>query len=710
MNKAITQFQLGSLLVTMFSVLAVALPLFIDVHQPLTLAVLEILAIAVSATVLAMAIKAGVIRLPDGFTNMAASVFLLLAVLSCFFSVYQPTSWRALFWMLLIGLVAVAATNLTHLVSGFSLNLFWAIVISALLQSLIGLHQQFFSGFYQQFFNEFYTDFLMANARGGSIRSIGTFQNANYYAAFLNIGLALSVAQAISTRDELWKRGIYALISLQLFLGVFLSGSKMALAIAALTIALLLVRRKLLLAIPVVAVVIGLVVVPNPLKDSVMRGISGDATFGMRPALWATAAEMTIERPLWGTGPNNYRFLSHLHQPATEHEVARYGRVPTIAHNSTLQVFAEAGIFAGVAAVVLFCRLLWFAFFIYVGRWREKEYTALQVAAAVAIFGVVLHSLLDNTLNHPALLFIFALLTPFIIGGRIIIHEGPMASVKPGKLRLALATGLAIILISISALYAIDHGMYEQRMKTADDGIETGLRLLSFARSSDDPRRTQAVNRLFEVAKTMQQYGDLYDGRLTFHRKLGLLNKVFFEQSGEMQFFNNAINHFRAADAALHNASREDVYNELEVYLSLVRRGYFRSPEIVERLDELRQEIVLRWPRRAYFHVVAASISMELDDVHQARQHIEEAIALEPRYLKAYIIGDRLGILTGNQVYRKEQQAAFAAALEELAEMDLPGRSDAYTWLLISPSQRYPDQEWLEIYADELDFLSKRVQ
>lgn len=55
-------------------------------------------------------------------------------------------------------------------------------------------------------------------------------------------------------------------------------------------------------------VVILLVLIPNPVRDGFLRAITADPYITMRPGIWGSAVSMTLDNPLVGSGPDNFRY------------------------------------------------------------------------------------------------------------------------------------------------------------------------------------------------------------------------------------------------------------------------------------------------------------------------------------------------------------------------------------------------------------------
>jgi O-antigen ligase len=640
-------------------------------------------------------------RWPPKLLSLPAIVFVVLSIVSSLTAVYPVDAWQRLFELLLFGLLFIAVINLVRLFPEYQKTIHYFFVGSALVQTLIGAHQVLFIGFYRESLPGFYQQILAENFRGGSYRAVGTFANANYFACFLNVALALSLERVTAKNQDRNGRILWSIASLVLLAGVFISASKMGMAISALILFYLLGRldKRILMTFALLAILA--LVVPNPVQTQFIRGIQGDSSFGMRPGIWGASLEMTLARPLTGTGPGNYQYLSHLHAPEVKNEIARYGRFPRIAHNSYLQVFAEVGIPGGLAFLILIAviaRELLKLFNADVSGARDHPYA---IGAAVAFVSVALHAMVDNTLNHFTLGFVLSYLLAAALPFEELelLERGQrMRSLLDRFGRVSLTTFSIVSVFLVWVVFIVRPAVYESNMEQIQNQYSQIAALEKSTRTVQ-----QRITKLEALNNKIQSLREQYKSNLAVNRYSGQVNADLFSLTNRFEYFNQSIHDYRTADTSLGGKSREDVYSQLQLYLDLIGKGYPPSKEIQATLLELSDKTVQSWPDRAYFYMVAASLNLQMNDVNRGRELIDRAVELEPNYLQAYVFGDRIGVLTGNNEYRQQMQQGFTEAIQRIRTLGPPDADDQYGKVLISLDRRFSDQDWIDAALQQVN-------
>ncbi len=123
----------------------------------------------------------------------------------------------------------------------------------------------------------------------------------------------------------------------------------------------------------------------------------------MRTDAWARTAEIISDHPLGGTGLGTFEWVFAQYQRRGEWLTWEQ------AHNDYLQLLAEAGLVGGMLFAWAFV-----VFIVYILRpalkvaLREPRWTTL--AAASAVFAMMLHSVVDFNLQIPATAVLFSVL------------------------------------------------------------------------------------------------------------------------------------------------------------------------------------------------------------------------------------------------------------------------------------------------------------
>jgi putative inorganic carbon (hco3(-)) transporter len=308
-----------------------------------------------------------------------------------------------------LGLVAFATANLLR-TSRDVLIVVGAIAASLLGQALIGAVQ-----------------FVLrigppSFAIGPFLRAYGTFGQPNPYGGYLAMGLPLLAAVVIVWWREasvLTRAALSGCLALgALAMGMSLSrGAWIGLVVAALTMALAWSRRSALIAgaVPLVGAVVvaasGVGLLPESLQARIAPALDYIRVFNARGVLplpdtfaivermahWQAAADMFVDRPLFGAGPGHYPIAY------ADYAILPYWRDALgHAHNIYLNVAAESGV-AGLLGFSLMIAV-WAVYWVKAVRGRANAAGSLRIAVALGVGGCIAaaltHSLFDNLFVH----------------------------------------------------------------------------------------------------------------------------------------------------------------------------------------------------------------------------------------------------------------------------------------------------------------------
>ncbi|MHB8050470.1 MAG: O-antigen ligase family protein [Coriobacteriia bacterium] len=228
-------------------------------------------------------------------------------------------------------------------------------------------------------------------------RVFSTFDNPNFYAEFLVLLFAVTLALVFIERGPLRyvAAGLLAAESMALLL-TYTRGSWLALAVG-LLVAVLMIDTRLLL--PFVLGGAALIpVVPGALARVLsIFSLEGTATYRM--SLWRVAGSAIRDQPAFGYGMGRWYdafATTALKHPELGVNVAYYG-----AHQSYFQLTAEVGVIGGIAfAVMVFaaCRMGAFYGPRMGGDLRSRLVNASLTAGMIAF---ALNALTSNAFQHP---------------------------------------------------------------------------------------------------------------------------------------------------------------------------------------------------------------------------------------------------------------------------------------------------------------------
>ena len=242
------------------------------------------------------------------------------------------------------------------------------------------------------------------------------FVNPNYFASFLLVGFSICLSMALF-RTERVQRAFGLAGAVLFYYGITQAWSRGA-TIAALAVTAFAIlryagrfsisRRRMATILAGLAMA-GALASPALVRKFTDAG-NNDPYNYMRPKIWAEAARLIAQNPVFGAGLGQFFHLSHRYAPALEGGIARYLKRPAIAHSEYLQYAAETGL----AATLLLIGLS--AWLVCVAARRTKtgppESRAIQEAALLVALALAMHGLVDNNWTVPVIaagLIVFAL-------------------------------------------------------------------------------------------------------------------------------------------------------------------------------------------------------------------------------------------------------------------------------------------------------------
>lgn len=621
-------------------------------------------------------------RIDFSDAELTSIVFFFAAVISAAFAVFRVDAWNTVGTMILLGLGYRAAASESNKWAGFSRIFAVALVGSCLLQTAIAIHQYFFSEWYAQVLPEFYKQNILSNMRGGVVRTVGGFINANYFAAFLNIGIAIALAYALFAALKLWQRALFSTTAAVLLVGVVLSGSKGALLVSAAIIATLAVIKDRRFLWFVLAVLILVVLVPNPVRDSVVRGITADRFVQMRPAIWNASAEMFFDNPIIGVGPANFNFVSYLYAPPTDFQLVKYSRIPGIAHNALLHALAEFGLLGGLPLILLVGAVIWLCVRALALQHKQID-PPLAMGIAAGILGVFLHSLVDNVANNRAILTTLMFAVPVLasLGAPAFFARRRILRI-PSKRSAVVAVAVMLLFAGFYAAQVIKPLAYESRISTLQKGLDEQITVLSQRTSEDHkPAAVASIRGYLDDFKELQKH---YPDNPAVSRSLGNGYRTLFTALGNFADFLEADKAYKQAAECLKNQSRLDHYSRLLLRFDLTRWGFPKTKDILDSMERLAAEMTAKWPNRAAFLQIAATVSKERGDYATAIKRLERAIELEPNFLQAIADLIRLADATEDRALQQRGEELLAEALQRISDGPPAEVTDDYAQMILA--------------------------
>jgi O-antigen ligase len=281
-------------------------------------------------------------------------------------------------------------------------NLAWFLILLCFSVSLLGIVQHFTSD------AKIYG--LLTLSGGGD--PFGPFVNRNHFAGFVELtlpaGLALLIFRGLR-RDMIAMTGLLTIVPVG---AIVLSGSRGGIVSFAFEIAVLALLARFrkapegprLMALAIVGFAALALIAWLGVGTAIERFSTlhpGDVTLSRRASMFRGAAHIFFDHPIKGSG------LGSLVAVYPRYETVYDGHIVDHVHNDFMEMLAEMGILGAVCGVVF----LWILF-----RDARKCFAteqghfsrAIHAGAIAALFGILLHSLVDFNLHIPsnALLFL----------------------------------------------------------------------------------------------------------------------------------------------------------------------------------------------------------------------------------------------------------------------------------------------------------------
>jgi O-antigen ligase len=520
---------------------------------------------------------------------------------------------------------------------------------------------------------------------GDALRPSGTFFNPNFFAGYL-VAVATSVMGLISMHrvrrsPGLWGGGV-CLLSL-LVGAVLMSGSRGAMLALAVGAAVVLVLRYQTRGVVAVGVLIlGVLLVPNPLMERLRAEHRANALSYARVQMWAGAVQEMREHPM-GVGLGLYQYVYPLHPAGIEGQITRYGRMAQNAHNEYLQI----GVELGIPGLLIF---LWGILLIgqdavtFMRRRLRRLHRGVVVGACGAVAALLVHASVDANLHEPALAILLTCFAAMLLSAR---QWAGVEGASPAAWSLALTERrLAVGAVGVGVVGAVVMGVVG--MGVAWSAHEAGNQA---AARQDYVRAIQA----YERAIAMDPAKALY------HSSLGAVHYQTFIRTGRPSEAEVSI-------AELKNAM---ALNPLDgrlpallgnVYVSMVRmmdsgrgpaeKGQGPSEERtawLQAASSAYEEALKREPYSPFYRLELARLRALEHDHGEAERILRELLALEPNFLPGRALLMKVLMEQGRDRAAQDEYRDIVARLQRFAH-----------WTKDPLEQRYLDIDTASLTGD----------
>ena len=437
--------------------------------------------------------------------------------------------------------------------------------------------------------------------------------NGDYFATYLLIGVAASLAAAIYASNTKW-RFLCAIAAALLGFGIIRTASRGAAltGIAMVLVAAIRARERIPRLVWLFAALVGLALAVAYSPDLIFKFLDrnqSDPYNYARISIWKSSLEVIAEKPLLGIGFGQFVHVSKRFSFPVEGQVARYLKRIGMAHSEYLQHMAELGI---PAAFLLFGLLGYLMFMVWkrsATAWPENR--CFHEAAILTAVGVATHALVDNCWTIPvtaAAITVVSLADPL----PLTLRETPQRQWR--AFDVALAIGLTAI-IYVHSLVIPSLGLYYN-----DRGHQ--------AFDKDD---LSSAERFHKTALK------IIPDQPAFLDNLGMVYLHQFLKNGQTQSLELAQAYFSRAIAENPHALEPRMHMETTLIRSL--SGDDRLDTNVHKaILENDLQLLAIDPYLPFARKNLAGAYYSLGQPDQAFAEMRRAIDYEPNYVPAYLV------------------------------------------------------------------------
>ena len=581
----------------LLSFLVVFSPLIEGGTTYLPVTVIRIISIFLLSSFLYSSFKKGFLKLKRTGFDIFIVLFLLVSILSIWFSSYKNISIQ---WIASIStylLIFYLTVNIVRDEKDEKVILGSLIAVIAF-QSLYGISQYVILGIE---------------------RARGTFFNPNFYGTYLGAGI-LSLTGFLAHKKEnmsrfskkyerfIFSRSFLSSVIILAFLAMFLSQSRGAFLsfLAGLTfMSFILFKFNKKIISGLILAILLIMLIPNPLMTRITNLSETDIYAFSRINIWKSSLSLIHDNP-FGIGLGMYKYYFQKYNFPVRDALALYGKRADTSHCEYLQICAELGI----AGLLIF--LLGIFFFYKSGieiinktEILYEKYMNICLMAGVTVF--LFHSLFDSVFHEPALVILMTLFSGMIMGkSKVFSREIKFDSRK--KIAFFILTGLLVfsVIIFVARIYM---------------GYHFSAKGKSFMKNS---RYAQADKEFEKAIYLNPADSSFYDERAS----------LFYNQylrSGDPKFLRKASNELYFAIS--FNPKNAALLNHLGYISSLLAvKGENKNERLKNSLKCYLAAVNLE-PFNVYYRNNVGKIYLSLNQLGAAENEFKTLLSLEPNFL-----------------------------------------------------------------------------
>ncbi len=604
----------------------------------LAVLVIQTAVIAVCGMLLLSYWKRGELRLGIDWFEVCLGLFFAVGLLSLVRSLYVYSTLIVIIDFLFLGILFLILKYPPCWQIDTS-RLRYIIVASAGLGFVVGLYQYLVQG--------------EQRVRGG-------FLDPNYLATFLNIGIALILGLLFFKAMGWAKKLLWLFLLLILSASLMLTRSRGGfLGFAVIFILIAALKKKRYLLIPVALIVV-IMLVPNPLRDYVIKTARTDIYAFQRVDIWKMSFRMLGDHPWLGVSLGNFGLLTPSYNFPVEQAVGRYAKIPGQAHNSLL----HWGVETGAGGILVLTAILLFILYYSVKLVKKRENLpnpSLIIGCIGGFWGVMVQSLFCNNLLNRAIGFHTIFLISVIHNYFITYCPEDRLSHTKWELRrtfgshrrrgaVYIIAALVIVFYLVVFIPYFGHHLYSKGTEYLGAGD-----------------LVNGVNYLLKAVKTLPIQPH-------YHAILGDTYRDYFKRKGDLSAFYYADWKYRRA-VELVPREPSFVLRKAELYSALAAKGV-ANEEVFEAIEQsLLGGLSLR-PLDPLLCYELASFYHARGKDELAEKYLRRAVELEPNFIRAHHSLWQLYIKTNRL---EEAQSEEEIGLELASKFrDYPVGDDTY--------------------------------
>lgn len=320
--------------------------------------------------------------------------------LSMIFAIGQKISLAAtLIFTLQVGLYLLVRVYLRKERCFQTINLLLA---TGLIVALVGIYQYFFSSMPTP------AAWLDGDVYSSvHTRVFSTLYNPNVLGSYLVLIIALTLGSLATAKGE--KRFFLYVVLVAAYLCLlftFSRGAWMAMLISVSALFFFYPKKRIILLILLIIFLVSLPEYKNIVTRMNLELLNEDTSSVYRWQIWQGALKIIQNNWLFGVGLGNFSFALAHYLPVKSFEVLH-------AHNTYLQILAETGVVGFLAAGIFYGSTFFKAYHIHASS-ANNEISSLSLGILVALFGLLVHGMVDATLFAPQLTVFFWILAALV--------------------------------------------------------------------------------------------------------------------------------------------------------------------------------------------------------------------------------------------------------------------------------------------------------